>query len=245
MLILVDPVICLFELQDLQNCSFLSTCIKVKITVVWFVSSGWSFVSTILGQMTYSVASLTLDSAGSYVMQGAPFTQGMIPSISIDGSISSYCFFPLFCYWCYSFVLIFGFLHRRFLLYYVGSINLWAMWCASPKFVASNSAVQYNGRSNIALQYFWVNPTYDEDFHKVFLQLFGVPVGPVFLLGLLALAIAAACASRAVAMPLAISCWMAAKVMAASRGYGMIHNDEDGDNDANDGDDDEREISWK
>ncbi|GJX36945.1 hypothetical protein Tco_0250248, partial [Tanacetum coccineum] len=27
------------------------------------------------------------------------------------------------------------------------------------------------------------------------------------------------------------------------RGYGMIHNDEDGDNDANDGDDDEREIS--
>ncbi|GJS95482.1 hypothetical protein Tco_0802450, partial [Tanacetum coccineum] len=40
-----------------------------------------------------------------------------------------------------------------------------------------------------------------------------IPVGPVFLLGLLALAIAAACASRAVAMPLAISCWMAAKVM--------------------------------
>ncbi|GJU83245.1 hypothetical protein Tco_1285610 [Tanacetum coccineum] len=41
-----------------------------------------------------------------------------------------------------------------------------------------------------------------------------VSVGPVFLLGLLALAIVAACASRAVAMPLAISCWMAAKVMA-------------------------------
>ncbi|GJW02286.1 reverse transcriptase domain-containing protein [Tanacetum coccineum] len=31
----------------------------------------------------------------------------------------------------------------------------------------------------------------------------------------------------------------------ALRGYGMIHNDEDGDSDANDGDDDEREISWK
>ncbi|GJW71107.1 hypothetical protein Tco_0128024 [Tanacetum coccineum] len=29
----------------------------------------------------------------------------------------------------------------------------------------------------------------------------------------------------------------------ALRGYGMIHNDEDGDSDANDGDDDEREIS--
>ncbi|GJY30262.1 hypothetical protein Tco_0413757 [Tanacetum coccineum] len=44
----------------------------------------------------------------------------------------------------------------------------------------------------------------------------GVPVGPVFLLGLPVLFIAVVCASRAVAMP----------------GYGMIHNDEDGDNDA-------------
>ncbi|GJU81887.1 hypothetical protein Tco_1284252 [Tanacetum coccineum] len=39
----------------------------------------------------------------------------------------------------------------------------------------------------------------------------GVPVGPVFLLGLLALAIVASCASKATAMPSAISCWMAAK----------------------------------
>ncbi|GKB08625.1 hypothetical protein Tco_0836937 [Tanacetum coccineum] len=52
------------------------------------VSSGWSFVSAIFGQMTYSVASPTLDSAGSYVMQGAPFTQGTISSIPIGGSIS-------------------------------------------------------------------------------------------------------------------------------------------------------------
>ncbi|GKF14482.1 hypothetical protein Tco_0055944, partial [Tanacetum coccineum] len=41
-----------------------------------------------------------------------------------------------------------------------------------------------------------------------------VPVGPVFLLGLLALAIVAACAFRAEEMPLVINCWMAAKVMA-------------------------------
>ncbi|GJS24004.1 hypothetical protein Tco_0452636 [Tanacetum coccineum] len=67
----------------------------------------------------------------------------------------------------------------------------------------------------------------------------------MFLLGLLALTIVAVYASRAAAMPSAISCWMAAKVMAASRGYGMIH-DEDEDNDAydDDGDDDVREISW-
>ncbi|GKF43339.1 hypothetical protein Tco_0129891, partial [Tanacetum coccineum] len=52
------------------------------------VSSGWSFVSAILGQMTYPVASPTLDSTGSHMMQGAPFTQGTIPSIPIGGSIS-------------------------------------------------------------------------------------------------------------------------------------------------------------
>ncbi|GKA05327.1 hypothetical protein Tco_0684447 [Tanacetum coccineum] len=42
----------------------------------------------------------------------------------------------------------------------------------------------------------------------------GIPVGPVFLLGLLALAIDAACSFRAEEMPSLISCWMAAKVMA-------------------------------
>ncbi|GJR33565.1 hypothetical protein Tco_1209249 [Tanacetum coccineum] len=91
-----------------------------------------------------------------------------------------------------------------------------------------------------------------------------VPVGPVFLLGLLALAIDAACAFRAEEMPSLISCWIAAKVMVGvmltsfweafykrtcsknditslERGYGMIH--EDGDNDAIGGNDDERAIS--
>ncbi|GJV16566.1 hypothetical protein Tco_1361889 [Tanacetum coccineum] len=64
------------------------------VLVFYVVSSGWSFVSAILGQMTYSIASPTLDSAGSYVMQGAPFTQGMIPSIPIGGSISPEGFLP-------------------------------------------------------------------------------------------------------------------------------------------------------
>ncbi|GKF99519.1 hypothetical protein Tco_0301210, partial [Tanacetum coccineum] len=86
-----------------------------------------------------------------------------------------------------------------------------------------------------------------------------VPVGLVFLLRLLVLAINAGCAFRAEEMPSLISCWMAAKVMAGvsdvdvllggilstqdNAYYGMIHGD--GDNDTNDGDDDEREISWK
>nr|GEY50168.1 putative nucleotidyltransferase, ribonuclease H [Tanacetum cinerariifolium] len=54
---------------------------------LWIIFSGWSSVSTVLGQMTYPVASLTLDSARSYVMQGASFTQGIVSSIPIGGSI--------------------------------------------------------------------------------------------------------------------------------------------------------------
>nr|GEV30028.1 hypothetical protein [Tanacetum cinerariifolium] len=42
----------------------------------------------VLGQMTYPVASLTLDSARSYVMQCASFTQGTVSSIPIGDSIS-------------------------------------------------------------------------------------------------------------------------------------------------------------
>ncbi|GJV04502.1 hypothetical protein Tco_1338071 [Tanacetum coccineum] len=41
----------------------------------------------------------------------------------------------------------------------------------------------------------------------------GISLVPVFLLGLMAFSMAAACVSRAVAMLLAISCWMVAKVM--------------------------------
>ncbi|GKA69154.1 hypothetical protein Tco_0775218 [Tanacetum coccineum] len=76
------------------------------------------------------------------------------------------------------------------------------------------------------------------------------------LVRLLALAIAAVCASRA-AVKSTVSCRMASKVMAGvsdvdvllggilstkDNTYGMIHGD--GDNDANDGDGDERDISW-
>ncbi|GJT93691.1 hypothetical protein Tco_1082536 [Tanacetum coccineum] len=46
------------------------------------------------GQMTYLVASLTPDSARSYVMQGASFTQGTISTIPFVGSISPEGFLP-------------------------------------------------------------------------------------------------------------------------------------------------------
>ncbi|GKE23883.1 hypothetical protein Tco_1435395 [Tanacetum coccineum] len=46
-------------------------------------SSSWPFVSTVLGQMAHLVASITLDSARSYVMQSAFLTQGTVSSIPI------------------------------------------------------------------------------------------------------------------------------------------------------------------
>ncbi|GJT39508.1 hypothetical protein Tco_0939373 [Tanacetum coccineum] len=53
-----------------------------------------SFGFAVLGQMTYLVASSTLDSARSYVMQGASFTQGTVSSIPIGGNISPGGFSP-------------------------------------------------------------------------------------------------------------------------------------------------------
>nr|GEU53101.1 retrovirus-related Pol polyprotein from transposon TNT 1-94 [Tanacetum cinerariifolium] len=65
-------------------------------------SSGWSFVSAVLGQMTYLDANLTLDSANSCVMQGASCTQRKISMVlfsipfvlSWGGNISSDSFLP-------------------------------------------------------------------------------------------------------------------------------------------------------
>ncbi|GJX15710.1 hypothetical protein Tco_0216542 [Tanacetum coccineum] len=80
------PVVCFRALIRIM--SFLSTGITGYGYGLKIVSSGWSFVSAVLGQMSYLVASLTLDSARTYVMQGASFTQGTISSIPIGGSIS-------------------------------------------------------------------------------------------------------------------------------------------------------------
>ncbi|GKB72517.1 hypothetical protein Tco_0933929 [Tanacetum coccineum] len=60
--------------------------------------SGWPFDSAVPSQMTHFVASLTLDSARSCVMQGAFLTQGMASSIpfvfSWGDSISPNGFLP-------------------------------------------------------------------------------------------------------------------------------------------------------
>ncbi|GJU05099.1 hypothetical protein Tco_1121529 [Tanacetum coccineum] len=156
------------------------------------VSSGWSFVSAIHGQMIYPVTSSTLDSARYYVMQGASLTQGMISIIPIGGSINPKGFLP-------SILLL--------VVIIVMVVIVIVIVIDDLSFILKLSFV-----------------------------IIGVPVGPVFLLGLLVFAIVAACASRARVTLSATTC----------RGYGMIHNDEDGDNDAygDDGDNNVREISW-
>ncbi|GJT39521.1 hypothetical protein Tco_0939386 [Tanacetum coccineum] len=133
-------------------------------------------------------------------------------------------------------------------------------------FVSSNSTSNTNGAINTAhgttttsTQATDVNSTTVDNLSDVVICAFFASSG--FLLGLLSLAIDAACAFRAEEMPSLISCWMAAKVMAGVsdvdvllggilstqeitltlRGYGMIH--EDGDNDAISGNDDERAIN--
>ncbi|GKC98386.1 hypothetical protein Tco_1168661, partial [Tanacetum coccineum] len=60
--------------------------------------SGWPFASTVPGLMTHLVASLTLNSARSCVMQGAFLTQGKASSVPIvfswGGNISPEGFLP-------------------------------------------------------------------------------------------------------------------------------------------------------
>ncbi|GJY69434.1 hypothetical protein Tco_0472416 [Tanacetum coccineum] len=72
---------------------------KIKVQP-WktIASSGWPFILTVPGQMTYLVVSLTLDSARSCVMHGAFLTHGKVFSIPIvfnwGGSISPDGFLP-------------------------------------------------------------------------------------------------------------------------------------------------------
>ncbi|GJY56288.1 hypothetical protein Tco_0455403 [Tanacetum coccineum] len=252
-----ETIIALMPILSVED---LCCCISVSKVV----SNDWSLVSAVLGQITYPVASLTPDSARSYVMQGTPFTQGTIPSIPIGGSIRPEGFLSsilllvviivtvlivavilvvvviaiigvvivvvfigivvvvggVSSIFKLSFVII-GVL-RRIMFYYLLHQPLSYGWAyafhqdraslvrvpvANVTLFSSAQLLRENTdsvRSNQRMR-----PTAPS--FPVFT--IGVPVGPVFLLGLLALVIVAACASRAAAMPSVISCWMAAKVM--------------------------------
>ncbi|GJZ13376.1 hypothetical protein Tco_0548606 [Tanacetum coccineum] len=156
--------------------SFLSTGIIGYGHCLLVVSSSRS--SAILGQMTYLVASSTLDSARTYVMQGAPFTQGTIPSIPIDSSISPEGFLLLVLLLVVIIVTVF--IVIVILIVVVDDVSL----------ILKISFTIISFLHRIMLYY----PSSESEFP---LFATGISLGLVFLLGLLALAMAAVCASRA------------------------------------------------
>ncbi|GKC21674.1 hypothetical protein Tco_1023824 [Tanacetum coccineum] len=76
---------------------FLSTGITSYRYWLSVVSSCWSFASTVPGQMTYPVASLTLDSARSYVMQAVEKGAMCMPYEASDAKFKK-CLFLIIPY---------------------------------------------------------------------------------------------------------------------------------------------------
>nr|GEV01118.1 uncharacterized mitochondrial protein AtMg00810-like [Tanacetum cinerariifolium] len=75
-----------FTLDQMLNAVRLK--VKEESEVRWECVLDMQVTLHVLGQMTYPVTILTLDRERFDVMQGASFTQGMVSSIPIDGSIS-------------------------------------------------------------------------------------------------------------------------------------------------------------
>ncbi|GKE35103.1 hypothetical protein Tco_1454425 [Tanacetum coccineum] len=75
-------------------------------------SSGWPFVSVVLGQIDHLVASITLNSARSYMLQSAFLTQGTVSSIPIvfswGGSISTKDFLSFVLLWLVIIIVVVG-----------------------------------------------------------------------------------------------------------------------------------------
>ncbi|GKE30277.1 hypothetical protein Tco_1445661 [Tanacetum coccineum] len=107
-------------------------------------SRGWPFVSVVLGQMAYLVASITLDSARFCVMQGAFLTQGTVSSIptilSWSGSISPEGFLSSVLLWLVIIVVIVG----VGVTVVVVIVETFAIWLWLPTYMFEvGSAVKY------------------------------------------------------------------------------------------------------
>ncbi|GJS51266.1 hypothetical protein Tco_0624628 [Tanacetum coccineum] len=208
------------------------------------ISSGWSFVSVVSSQMTYPVASLTLDSARSYVMQGAPFTQGTISSIPIGDSISPEGFLPpivllvviivtvvivtvilvvvvvaivgvVIVIAIIRVVVVFGGVSFIIKLLFVITCSVQVILLAQS--IPTGRAYAFHQDKASSVRVPVANVTLFSLVHLLrentdLLPVFatGVPVGLVFLLGLLVLAIVVACASRVAVTLSATSFLMAA-----------------------------------
>ncbi|GJX11614.1 hypothetical protein Tco_0201473 [Tanacetum coccineum] len=164
--------------------------------------------------------------------KGASFIQGMIPSIPIGGSIS-----------------LEGFLLPVLLLVViivmVGIVIVIFDSVVDEVSLYPPSAFVFRSLlSCIEYAFYYADPL---TLGYVVASSQRVPVGPMFLLGLLLLAIDAACAFRAEEMPSLISCWMAAKVMAGVSDVDSLWYIDEAVLCANDGDDnvvEEEDGEW-
>ncbi|GKC90799.1 hypothetical protein Tco_1151448 [Tanacetum coccineum] len=183
---------------------------------MWKVASrGWSFASAVPGQMTHLVASPTLASANSCVMQGAFCTQRKISMVlfsipfvlSWGGSISSDSFLP--------------------------SILLLVVIVVTVVIVLVVVVVAIVGVVIVVVIIGVVVQTF-------FSCAFRAEEMPSLISCRMAAKVMAGVQMSDVLLGRHS---IKQKISHTLRGYGMIH--EDGDNDAIGGDDDEREISWK
>ncbi|GKC59021.1 hypothetical protein Tco_1086619, partial [Tanacetum coccineum] len=91
---------------------FLSTSMASNCHWWQITSSGWPFVSVVLGHIAHLVAKISLNSARSCVMQSAFLTQGTVSNISIifswGGSISLEGFMSSILLWLVIIVAVVG-----------------------------------------------------------------------------------------------------------------------------------------
>ncbi|GJU65050.1 hypothetical protein Tco_1246885 [Tanacetum coccineum] len=226
-------------------------------------------MNTVSGQMTHFVASPTLDSANSYVMQGASCTQRKVSMVSF-GRISPNSFLSsiLLVVVIIVTVVIVMVILIVVVVAIVGVVIVVAIFGVVVVFDGWAYAFHQDKASLVRVPV--ANVTLSSSAHllrentdSVRSNPSGNSLGPCSYWDCRAFAMVAACASRAAVIhcngvvgwqlklwlvfQMLTSFWEAFyqhKTTRTLRGYGMIHN-EDGDSDANDGDDDEREISWK
>nr|GEU52859.1 hypothetical protein [Tanacetum cinerariifolium] len=155
--------------------------------------------------------------ASSYVMQGASFTQGMVSSIPIGGSISPKGFLLLILLLVVIIVtvvivvviLIVVVAIVGVVIAIIGPLGYIDSFLESLRF-----SMLLANEINCSFRTIEVERLTAYELFVVSLFATGVSLGPGFLIGLSAFAMAAACASRTAATPSVISCRMAASVIA-------------------------------
>nr|GEU53831.1 hypothetical protein [Tanacetum cinerariifolium] len=176
-------------------------------------SSGWSFVYVVPSQMTHLVASITLNSARSCVMQGAFPTQGTVSSIPTiltwGGSIRPEDFLSFILLLVVIIVAV-AIVVAVVLVVVAAIIGIVAVVVGVPSIIKLSFVITVTDPSIL-----WGNPSIKTSisfsvFGTMFGHKTGVSLGSVFLLRLWVLAMVAACAFNVAVTLSATNCLMAA-----------------------------------